>query len=141
MSDTGAAPTDHAGLEVMTRDQCDEKLAATSVGRIGFLADGDVNILPVNYRFHEGAIVFRTTTGSKLEAAGRRAAVAFEIDGWDDETQTGWSVLVKGTAVEILSDEDAKNLFQLALRPWAEAVERRQWVRIRPDEITGRKIS
>ena len=42
MSDTGAAPTDHAGLEVMTRDQCDEKLAATSVGRIGFLADGDV---------------------------------------------------------------------------------------------------
>ena len=65
----------------------------------------------MNYRFHEGAIVFRTTTGSKLEAAGRRAAVAFEIDGWDDETQTGWSVLVKGTAVEILSDEDAKNLF------------------------------
>ena len=141
MSDPGIGPTDHAGLEVMSRDACDEKLRGTSVGRVGFVADGDVVILPVNYRWHGGAIVFRTSAGSKLEAAGRRAAVAFEIDGWDDPSQTGWSVLVKGTAVEILSDDEADSLFGLGLRPWAEAVERRQWVRIRPDEITGRKIT
>lgn len=141
MSDVGATPRDHAGLEVMSRAECDEKLESTSVGRVGFLADGDVTILPVNYRMSGGTIVFRTTSGSKLEAAGRRAPVAFEIDGWDDSTQTGWSVLAKGTAVEVLSDDEAASLFELGLRPWAEAVERRQWVRIRPDEITGRKIT
>ena len=100
-----------------------------------------VAILPVNYRFHEGMIVFRTATGSKLEAAARRAPVAFEIDGWDAATQTGWSVLVKGTAVEALSDDEADWLLGLDLRPWSATVDRRWWVRIRPDEITGRKIT
>lgn len=135
-----ASPTDHAGQEVMTPDECNNRLAATPVGRVAFVADGDVAILPVNYRYHEGAIVFRTASGSKLEAASRHSPVAFEIDGWDQETQTGWSVLVKGTAVEVLSDEEADWLFGLDLRPWSEEVERRWWVRIRPDEITGRKI-
>jgi nitroimidazol reductase NimA-like FMN-containing flavoprotein (pyridoxamine 5'-phosphate oxidase superfamily) len=134
-------PIDHSGLEVLDRHACDRLLESTAVGRVAFVADGDVVILPINYRYHDGTIVFRTTTGAKLEAAGRRSAVAFEIDGWDDDAQTGWSVLVKGTALEVLDDEEAEHLFGLRLRPWSNAAERRRWVRIRPDEITGRKIS
>lgn len=136
-----ASPTDHAGQEVMSAEECNDKLASTPVGRVAFISEGDVTVLPVNYRFHEGMIVFRTASGSKLEAAARHAAVAFEIDGWDANTQTGWSVLVKGTAVEALSDQEAHWLLGLDLRPWSDAVERRWWVRIRPDEITGRKIN
>jgi nitroimidazol reductase NimA-like FMN-containing flavoprotein (pyridoxamine 5'-phosphate oxidase superfamily) len=134
------SPTDHAGLGVLDRRACDELLATTPVGRVAFVSDGDIVILPVNYRFHDGAVVFRTTAGAKLEAAARHSSVSFEIDGWDSQTQTGWSVLVKGVAVEILDDETAGDLFGLGLRPWSDAVERRRWVRIRPDEVTGRKI-
>jgi nitroimidazol reductase NimA-like FMN-containing flavoprotein (pyridoxamine 5'-phosphate oxidase superfamily) len=135
-----ASPTDHAGQEVMSPQECNDKLAATPVGRVAFIADGDVTILPVNYRYHDSAIVFRTATGSKLEAATRHAPVAFEIDGWDADTKTGWSVLVKGTAVDVLSDDEADWELGVELRPWSEEVERRWWVRIRPDEISGRKI-
>jgi uncharacterized protein len=104
------------------------------------MADGDITIVPVNYAYHQGTIVFRTTVGAKLEAAARHAVMAFEIDDWDDESQTGWSILVKGTALEVLADDEADGLFELGLRPWADAVDRRRWVRIRPDDITGRKI-
>jgi uncharacterized protein len=132
---------DHAGLEVMGREECDALLESTGVGRVAFLADGDITIVPVNYRMHFGTVVFRTTSGAKLEAAARHSPVAFEIDGWDPVSQTGWSVLVKGLAVEVLDDEEATELFGLGLRPWVVAPERRRWVRIRPDEITGRKIT
>jgi hypothetical protein len=108
---------------------------------VAFVADGEVIILPVNYRFHEGAIVFRTAVGAKLEAAARHAPMSFEIDGWDEETQTGWSVLVRGTSVDVLDEEDAEDLFHLGLRPWSNAADRRRWIRIRPDDISGRKIS
>lgn len=133
-------PVDHAGLEVLTRDECDRLLATTVVGRIAFVADGEPVVFPVTYRLHRGSIVFRTTVGAKLEAAGRDAPVAFEIDGWDESAHRGWSVLVKGVASEVEDGEEATELFALGLRPWAEATERRRWVKIRPEEISGRRI-
>ncbi len=132
--------TDHAGLGILGRETCEELLRSTSVGRLAFVADGDVVVIPVNYRYHEGTIVIRTAVGSKLEAAARQAQMTFEIDDWDNASQVGWSVLVKGRAREVLSDDEAADLMQLGLRPWADASGKRRWLRIRPDEITGRKI-
>ena len=66
--------------------------------------------------------------------------VAFEIDGYDLEAKTGWSVLVKGIARYVLEDEEEAMLAQLDLRPWAPLTQVRRWVRISPEEITGRKI-
>ncbi|GAC1507224.1 MAG: hypothetical protein NVS1B3_07450 [Candidatus Dormibacteraceae bacterium] len=54
-------------------------------------------IFPVNYFFDEGVIVFRTAPGAKLELAPG-AYVSFEIDGWNSDEGTGWSVLLKGIA-------------------------------------------
>ena len=133
-------PTDHAGMVVMSRTECTERLASTPVGRVAFVAAGEVEVLPVNYAWDGHSIVFRTTIGAKLEAAAHHAPITFEIDGWDETTRTGWSVLVKGTGTEVLSEEEASKLFSTGLRPWASATERRRWVRIRPDEVSGRKI-
>lgn len=138
--DTPEGTRDHAGMEVLSAAQCDRLLASTAVGRVAFVSDGDIVILPVNYRYHEGSIVFRTAAGAKLEAAAARAAVAFEIDGWDPATHTGWSVLVKGVAGAVDENDEAEELFGLGLLPWANALEKRRWVRIRPDEISGRKV-
>ena len=132
--------TDHAGLGILGREECEGLLRSASVGRLAFVSDGEVVVVPVNFRFHEGTIVIRTAVGSKLEAAARHAQMTFEIDGWNDVTETGWSVLAKGGAREVLSDEEAADLMQLGLRPWADAAGKRRWLRIRPDEITGRKI-
>ena len=42
-------PTDHAGLEILSFDRCLELLATIPVGRVGFVADGEIVVLPVNY--------------------------------------------------------------------------------------------
>lgn len=138
---TPAVPTDHVGLEVLTNAECDALLAETKIGRIAFVADGDVVIFPVNYRYTNHMIVFRTADGTKLEVAANHQPVAFEIDGYDTATKTGWSVLVKGIARYVV-DEDAEEEFEdLDLRPWAPLTRVRRWVRITPEEITGRKIA
>lgn len=140
MNEAEEPVVDHGGVTVLTAEECDRLLDETPVGRVAFVADGDPVILPVAYRFHRGSIVFRTARGEKLEAAARRAPVAFEIDGWDASGATGWSVLVKGVSEEVVDPDDIEELKTLGLRPWTGAVDRRLWVRIRAEEITGRRV-
>lgn len=136
-----AVPTDHVGLEVLTNAECDSLLAENKIGRIAFVADGDIVIFPVNYRYTNHTIVFRTADGTKLDVAANHQPVAFEIDGYDTERKTGWSVLVKGIARYVMEDEAEDELAELDLRPWAPLTRVRRWVRISPEEITGRKIA
>lgn len=120
--------------------QCQQLLEDGIVGRIGMFVAGEPVILPVNYRYVRGSIVFRTAVGEKSDEAAMGKPVAFEIDGWDPVQEKGWSVLVKGTAHEVDADDPAA-ADASTLRPWARAVERDIWVRIVPNEITGRRIA
>jgi nitroimidazol reductase NimA-like FMN-containing flavoprotein (pyridoxamine 5'-phosphate oxidase superfamily) len=132
-------PVDRTGIEVLSFLQCEELLERGSVGRIGMIVAGEPVILPVNYRYVGGSVVFRTAVGEKSETAAMDRPMAFEIDEWDTSTETGWSVLVKGTAHEVDVDDTAV-AGATDLRPWARTVERDIWVRIVPNEITGRRI-
>ena len=131
---------DRTGVEILTPDKCRQLLASSSIGRIGLLADGDVLVLPVTYGVADEHIVFRTGIGSKLEAAMFFRPVAFEIDSWNAATRTGWSVLVKGMADEVTNDREVAELEDLGVVPWAAPDLRERWVRIRIDEISGRRI-
>jgi nitroimidazol reductase NimA-like FMN-containing flavoprotein (pyridoxamine 5'-phosphate oxidase superfamily) len=91
-------PVDRVGIEILSFAQCQELLAGCIVGRIGMFVNGEPVILPVNYRYVRGSIVFRTALGEKSDAAVMEKPVAFEIDDWDPVRESGWSVLVKGTA-------------------------------------------
>ena len=121
--------------------ECDTLLAAQPIGRVGFDFAGKPVILPVSYRYVDGVVVFRTVVGQKLHAAAAHRPVAFEVDGWDEKTRTGWSVLVKGTAEEIVDWSRARWADDSGLDTWADAEERDRWVRIVPEEITGRRIA
>jgi nitroimidazol reductase NimA-like FMN-containing flavoprotein (pyridoxamine 5'-phosphate oxidase superfamily) len=133
-------PVDRGGIEILSFVQCQELLESSIVGRIGMVVAGEPVILPVNYRYACGSIVFRTALGEKTDVAMMDKPVAFEIDAWDAVRETGWSVLVKGTAHEVDSDDPAAAA-AATLQPWARAVERDIWVRIVPNEITGRRVS
>ncbi|NNE73200.1 MAG: pyridoxamine 5'-phosphate oxidase family protein [Acidimicrobiales bacterium] len=131
---------DRQGLEVLSWDECLDKLRHHSVGRVGFLDRGETVILPVNYAYIGASVLFRTTTGSILHNVMMNDQMSFEIDEWDEEERSGWSVLVKGQSVPV-DDEWQKTLFDtLGVDPWADAIERNEYVRIRADEITGRRI-
>jgi nitroimidazol reductase NimA-like FMN-containing flavoprotein (pyridoxamine 5'-phosphate oxidase superfamily) len=134
-----ALPVDRGGIEVLSFLQCEELLEQGTIGRIGMMVAGEPVILPVNYRYVSGSVVFRTAIGEKSQAASMDQPMAFEIDDWDTHRKKGWSVLVKGTAHEVDPDDTAV-AGASDLQPWATAIERDIWVRIVPNEITGRRI-
>jgi nitroimidazol reductase NimA-like FMN-containing flavoprotein (pyridoxamine 5'-phosphate oxidase superfamily) len=130
------APVDHAGMEVLTWDECLRLAASEPVGRIAFLSDGDPIVLPVNHTMVDHFVVFRTITGTKLSAVELGMPVAFEVDRYDPKTLGGWSVLFRGKAEEL----DADDMRDLDLLSWVEEPIRDRFVRIQPDIVTGRRI-
>ena len=110
-------PTDHAGLETLPFDMCLRLLASVPIGRLGFYADGEVVLLPVNHAVDGQDVVFRTASGSKLTAAEEQDLVAFEADDYDLRTRSGWSVLVTGRAVVVYDEAEVNRLDRLGLRP------------------------
>ena len=136
----GDPPVDHRGLRVLGFDECLERLRATTVGRLAFVSDGEAVVFPVNHGVDRVDLVFRTMWGSKLLVAETAGHVAYEIDGYDDVTRGGWSVLVKGTAEMVYDSADTDRYDALGLHSWADTASNGFWVRIRPVEVTGREI-
>jgi nitroimidazol reductase NimA-like FMN-containing flavoprotein (pyridoxamine 5'-phosphate oxidase superfamily) len=132
-------PTDHAGLEILPFDVCLQLLAIVPVGRVSFFSDGEIVTLPVNHVIDGQAPVFRTARGSKLSMAEGQNLVAFEADEYEQRTLSGWSVLVNGRAEAIYEEAEIQRLSHLGLHPWATAVDRPFWIRIRPTSINGRQ--
>lgn len=134
-------PTDHRGSQVMSREECDRFLQETPVGRVAFLLDGEPQILPVNYRYEDGSIVILTTAGSKMEAAEMHHRFGFEIDDWDPASRTGWSVVAHGSGEVVSEPDEISRLQDLGLETWAVEGETKDlWVRLRLDDITGRRV-
>lgn len=133
-------PTDRRGLIVMTLEECERLLVEGSIGRIALMTAGEPLILPVLYQYVHGTIVFRTAPGEKLDAAWQNAAAAFEIDDWHTPTRTGWSVLIRGRTEAVHDDAQVAELESLGLEEWVPDSQPTTWVRIRPVEITGRRI-
>jgi uncharacterized protein len=133
--------TDHAGLEILAFDECLRLLATVPVGRVGFLADGEVVVLPVNHVMDGQDVVFRAARGSKLSAAEGQDLAAFEADDYDEESRSGWSVLISGRAEAVYAEAEVQRLSGLGLHPWATAVERPFWIRIRSATVSGRQTS
>jgi len=136
-----AHPTDHAGLEILPFEACLRLLDSVPVGRVGFFADGEVVILPVNHLVDGQDVIFRTGAGSKLSSVGSKNLVSFEADSYDTQTHSGWSVVVSGWTEEVESDAEIRRLSDLGLLSWGRASGEPHWIRIRPTSITGRRTA
>jgi nitroimidazol reductase NimA-like FMN-containing flavoprotein (pyridoxamine 5'-phosphate oxidase superfamily) len=137
MDSTRGTSLDHQGLEVIAPEECWQLLADSPVGRVAFNEAGEPMVLPVNHAVVGHRVVFRTLRGSLLHEALMAEPVAFQVDSFDVIGRTGWSVLVRGVADLA---EDPEELEKLELHPWADSVEREDWVQIRAEEISGRRI-
>jgi nitroimidazol reductase NimA-like FMN-containing flavoprotein (pyridoxamine 5'-phosphate oxidase superfamily) len=137
---TDDSPQSVASLEHLSRTECLNLLALAQVGRVGFVVDGQPQILPVNYALDGDTILFRTDESSALNQASM-TDVAFEVDSIDDSTQSGWSVLARGRGECIADAIDAtsERIRRLTLTTWAPG-ERDRWFTIRPSSITGRRL-
>jgi len=134
-------PTDHAGLEILPFETCLRLLDSVPVGRVGFFADGEIMILPVNHLLDGQDVIFRTGAGSKLSYVRSEKLISFETDSYDAETHSGWSVIVNGYTEEVESDAELRRLSDLGLRSWGRSADAQHWIRIRPTSITGRRTA
>jgi len=92
------APIADSRLREISDAECLELLKGEQVGRIAVVVEGCPQIFPVNYALDaSGSVILRTAIGTKLAAAVNHH-VAFEVDRFDAEMQTGWSVVVHGVA-------------------------------------------
>ncbi|HEY6533441.1 MAG TPA: pyridoxamine 5'-phosphate oxidase family protein [Acidimicrobiales bacterium] len=128
---------DHQGLEVLTVEECWELVRRAPVGRVGFVEHGQPTILPVNHGLLGHRVVIRTARGALLHEALMNRPIAFEVDGFDAETRTGWSVLVQGLAEPLRTDVEPA---EMGLDAWADAISRDDLVVLLPEEISGRRI-
>jgi uncharacterized protein len=124
----------------LTKSECFELLSQEALGRVAVVDDQGPIIIPINFVLDRHMVVFRTDEGTKLDAAARGARVAFEVDGTDATAHTGWSVVVRGEAVEVTDPAELARLRKLRLSPWAPGAKNR-YVRILPAKLTGRRIS
>jgi nitroimidazol reductase NimA-like FMN-containing flavoprotein (pyridoxamine 5'-phosphate oxidase superfamily) len=121
-------------------DVCRQMLTRCTFGRVAFDdADAGLSVLPVNCVFSHDAVVFRTQTDSALDRIGDGRPVAFEADGIDPIAESGWSVLVRGTATQLADQERIDALADSAVHPWAPG-HRDRWVEIKVAQITGRIV-
>ena len=123
----------------LTRAECFELLASAPLGRVAVADDRGPVVFPVNFVLDRHTVVFRTETGTKLDAASRGSRVCFEVDGADPAAGTGWSVLVRGDITEVTDPAELARLRELPLPAWMPGP-RDRYVRILPAVLTGRRI-
>ncbi|QYC42500.1 anaerobic benzoate catabolism transcriptional regulator [Nonomuraea coxensis DSM 45129] len=134
----------HPSLEVLSEEECRRLIAPGGIGRVAFSGSHGPTVLPVNFKMHRGAVVFRTAYGGPMDqdlrsgVAGVEIKIAFEVDRIDEARREGWSVLVQGAAHHV-PEEEAATAAGCEVTPWAGG-ERHLYVRIVPQQITGRRI-
>jgi nitroimidazol reductase NimA-like FMN-containing flavoprotein (pyridoxamine 5'-phosphate oxidase superfamily) len=120
-------------------------ISAGGIGRIVYQSRFGPAALPVNYKWHDGAVVFRTVQHSALDEdlqtgiAGGDYLVAFEIDEIDVAGRQAWSVLIQGPAHHVESEAERAAAEQAGVEPWPEG-DRDLFLRIVPHRVTGRRI-
>lgn len=129
---------DHLGLAILSPEECWSLIEATPIGRVAFVDAGAPIVLPVTHGVRGRRIVFLSPEGGKLAAARMAPAVAFEVDDWDAEERTGWSVVAQGVAETVPAD--VADLDALGVEPWLDGAARGTWIEIRVDEVTGRRL-
>lgn len=129
---------DPNGLEILPTERCRELVEQHEVGRLGFVDNDQVTVLPVTYGVLDEQLLIRTNDGSKLAAAVAERHVALEIDDVDQRRHTGWSVLARGTMTLVDDPEEVARIDAAQLHVWGPIGS--NYVRIPLDNLTGRAL-
>ena len=125
------------GVTILPVNECWDLMAGVSLGRLVTSVDGQPEIFPVNYAVQRRTVLFRTAGGTKLVSTAINRRVLFEVD--DHNAAGGWSVIVKGTARSLRTDEELEEAERAQVTPWI-AAEKTHYVRIVPEMVTGRRF-
>ncbi|HWJ10348.1 MAG TPA: pyridoxamine 5'-phosphate oxidase family protein [Nocardioides sp.] len=119
-------------LAVLDDHECWDLLRSQPVGRIAWSGAQGVSVVPVNFVVADDSIVLRTTPYSLLARESTDRDVAFEVDHFDAEDHSGWSVLVRGRCVRVHRASERSD-------PWATGA-RVLDLQIEVRTVSGRRV-
>jgi nitroimidazol reductase NimA-like FMN-containing flavoprotein (pyridoxamine 5'-phosphate oxidase superfamily) len=127
-------------FEAIGRDQCLDLVESNHLGRVAWQAADLLQILPVTYAMHQGSVYFRTTPDGILSELAQPTRVALEVDELDQQTRSGWSIVLHGRTSAVSEPDALAHLWAAdSLVPWAGG-NRTLFICIRPDRISGRVV-
>jgi uncharacterized protein len=125
------------GVTILSVHQCWDLLKSVALGRLVTCVNGRPEIFPVNFVVQRRTVLFRTAEGTKLISAAINNHVVFEAD--EHDVAEGWSVIVKGVARSLRTDEQIEEAERAGLLSWT-APAKTHYVRVIPEIITGRRF-
>ena len=125
------------GITILSEHECWDLLADVALGRLVTSVDGEPEIFPVNFVVQRNTVLFRTVEGTKLVSVTINSQVLFEAD--EHNVAEGWSVIVRGTARTLRTDEEIEDAKRTQLLSWT-APAKLHYVRVIPATITGRRF-
>jgi uncharacterized protein len=125
-------------LKDLDEEECRDLVSQHLIGRVAWCHPSDgPSVLPVNYRFDGRHIVFRTSPHTDLARHFSQGRAAFQIDEFDEYTQSGWSVMARGQADLVPSDEVPEPDQRPSPRVFGS---RNVYIRIAVERLTGRRV-
>lgn len=127
-------PTPSSWLSDLSTHECWELVASRPVGRLAWSGAHGPTVIPVNFTVDGQNVLIRTKAYSEAARECDDTIVAFEVDSFDQDAQTGWSVLLRGRAhfeYQTPGVEDPQ--------VWISGP-RSLGIRIEVGEVTGRRI-
>lgn len=125
------------GVTILPESECWRLMAGVTLGRLATSVGGQPEIFPVNYIVQHRSVLFRTAEGTKLVSTAINNRVVFEVD--DHNVAEGWSVIVKGMARSLRTDEEIEDADRAQLLSWTTP-EKTHYVRVIPELVTGRRF-
>jgi uncharacterized protein len=125
------------GVTILPEHECWDLLKSVALGRLVTSVDGRPEIFPVNFVVQRRTVLFRTAEGTKLISTAINNHVVFEADGHN--IVEGWSVIVKGVARSLRTNEELEEAERAQLLPWTASA-KMHYVRVLPEMVTGRRF-
>jgi uncharacterized protein len=125
------------GVTILSEHECWDLLKSVALGRLVTSVDGRPEIFPVNFVVQRRTVLFRTAEGTKLISTAINNHVVFEAD--EHNVVEGWSVIVKGVARSLRTNEELEEAERAELLPWT-APAKTHYVRVLPEMVTGRRF-
>ncbi|MBY5160993.1 pyridoxamine 5'-phosphate oxidase family protein [Salsipaludibacter albus] len=135
-------PRDRLGMTVLDEDRCWELVRGEPLGRLAVVVDGRPHLVPINHVVRDREVLFVSVPGTKLHRALHQPGgpAVFEVDGYDADDHSGWSVIVSGHLHPVQDLVEHTGL-DLRGRPiWLDGYRDRSWLRLVPEHVNGRTL-
>lgn len=121
--------------EEIAADECWRLLRTAPIGRLVWTGEHGLSVATMNFAVEDDEILLQTLPYGAVARECRDRAVAFQADHVDEDTRTGWSVLVRGRATFDLDGGTPPD----AVDVWPEG-SRVLRLLLTPRLVTGRRL-